>query len=122
MKEIEKDIWLNIVITHPETIYGQKIDPKEEAETIANNKFHVSLFREEDSKIFHRLLDAFYKYFQLFHGSMRELWTKYNPNFEPILADFTKNFEYHFFAKEFERNFFWNLEFSGLFYCPIEKK
>ena len=39
MKEIEKDIWLNIVVTHPETIYGQKIDPKEEAETIANNKF-----------------------------------------------------------------------------------
>ena len=53
---------------------------------------------------------------------MRELWDKYNPNFEPILADFTKNFEYHFFAREFERNFFWNLEFSGLFYCPIEKK
>jgi hypothetical protein len=39
MKEVEKDIWLNIVVTHPETIYGTRPDPKEEAETIANNKF-----------------------------------------------------------------------------------
>lgn len=63
MKEIEKDIWLNIVVTHPETIYGPRIDAKEEAETIANAKFNVSLFREEDSKIFYRLLDVYYKYF-----------------------------------------------------------
>ena len=63
LKQIEKDLWLNMVITHPDTLYGGKQDPKEEAETIANNKFQVSLFREEDSKIFHKLLDAFYKYF-----------------------------------------------------------
>ena len=122
MKEIEKDIWLNIVVTHPDTIYGPKIDAKEEAETIANNKFHVSLFREEDSKIFYRLLDAFYKYFSLFHGTFRDLYNAHPAAFDSILDDFTKNFEYHFFAKEYERNFFWNLELQGLFYCPIEKK
>ncbi len=63
MKQIEKDIWLNIVVTHPETIYGTRVGAKEEAETIANNKFQASLFREEDSKIFHKLLDVYYKYF-----------------------------------------------------------
>ena len=122
MKEVEKDIWLNIVVTHPETLYGQRPDPKEEAETIANNKFHVSLFREEDSKIFYRLLDTFHNYFILFHGPMRELWNKAEEQFDNILEDFTKNFDHHFFTKEFERNFFWNIEFQGLFYCPIEKK
>lgn len=39
MKQVETNIWLNIVITHPETLYGPRQDPKEEAETIANNKF-----------------------------------------------------------------------------------
>ena len=39
MKEVEPNIWLNIVVTHPETLYGPRATPKEEAETIANNKF-----------------------------------------------------------------------------------
>lgn len=111
MKQVETNIWLNIVITHPETLYGPRQDPKEEAETIANNKFQVSLFREEDSKIFHKLLDIFHNYFRLFHGNMRDLWTRNQRNFESILEDFTKNFEYHYFSKEFERNFFWNVCF-----------
>jgi len=38
------------------------------------------------------------------------------------LEDFTKSFEGYFFSKEFEKNFFWNIQFQGLFYCPIEKK
>ena len=122
MKEVEPSLWLNMVITHPENLYGQRATPdsKEEAETIANNKFHTSLFREEDSRIFHRLLDAYLQYFQLFHGSIRELFEK--GNIDAIAEDFTKTFEYHFFSREFERNFFWNLEFQGLFYCPIDKK
>jgi hypothetical protein len=123
-KEVEPSLWLNLVLTHPDTLYGQRASPdsKEEAETIANNKFHAAPFREEDSRIFHRLLDAYHRYFTLFHGNIRNLWDKNPYTFNSILEDFTKNFEYHFFAREYERNFFWNLEFQGLFYCPIEKK
>lgn len=76
MKQIEPDLWLNMVLTHPDTLYCGKQDAKEEAETIANTKFQVSLFREEDAKIFHKLLDVYYKYFTLFHGNMRDLWLK----------------------------------------------
>ena len=123
-KEVEPSLWLNMVLTHPENLYGQRAAPdsKEESETIANNKFHAAPFREEDSKIFHRLLDAYHRYFTLFHGEIRQLYARHPFTFEQIIADFTKNFEYHFFAREFERNFFWNLEFQGLFYCPIDKK
>lgn len=125
LKEIEPNVWLNIVLTHPDSLYGLRAAPetKEESETIANAKFHTSLFREEDAKIFHKLLDAFHRYFQLFHGPIRALFTASPPAiFEQICDDFTKNFEFHFFSREFERNFFWNLEFQGLFYCPIDKK
>jgi len=110
-KEIEPSLWLNMVITHPETLYGQRAAPdsKEEAETIANNKFHTSLFREEDARIFHRLLDAWHQYFMLFHGKVRDALGK--EGFAEVVEDFTQTFEYHFFSREFERNFFWNLEF-----------
>lgn len=81
MKEIEKDLWMSIVVTHPESLYNMKVDAKEEAETIANNKFHTSLFREEDSKIFHKLIDIFYRYFQLFHGNMRALIARHPDSF-----------------------------------------
>lgn len=122
MKQVETNIWLNIVITHPETLYGVRPSQKEESETIANNKFRVSMFREEDSKIFYKLLDVYYRNFCLFHGLIKDLYQKYEDTFEQVLDDFTKNFEYHFFTREFEKNFFWNLSLQGLFYCPIEKK
>lgn len=113
MKQVEPNLWLNLILTHPETLYGQRAPPdsKEESETIANTRFHNSLFREEDSRIFHRILDAFHRYFCLFNGSIRTLWEKQPYTFDKIVEDFTKNFEFHFFAREFERNFFWNLEF-----------
>ena len=38
------------------------------------------------------------------------------------MEDFTLTFDSYFFSKEYEKNFFWNIEFQGLFYCPIEKK
>jgi hypothetical protein len=102
-----------MVIMHPEGLYGQRAPPdsKEEAETIANSKFHTSLFREEDSKIFHKLLDVYHKYFMLFHGNMKPLFETQPYQFESILDDFTRNFEFHFFSREFEKNFFWNVEF-----------
>lgn len=113
IKEVEPSVWLNMVLTHPESLYGQRAAPdsKEESETIANSKFHTSLFREEDARIFHHLLDAYHKYFMLFHGSIKVLWEKQPYVFDKILEDFTRNFEFHFFSREFERNFFWNLEF-----------
>ena len=122
MKEMEKDIWLNIVIQHPESLYNIKVDPVQESETIANTRFQTSMFREEDSKIFYQLLDAYYKYFYLFHGSFRALFEGHEQNFASILEDFTKSFDTYFFTKEYEKNFFWNLSFQGFFYCPIEKK
>jgi hypothetical protein len=39
MKEVEKNIWLNIIVQHPETLYNIKVDAVSEAETIANAKF-----------------------------------------------------------------------------------
>ena len=39
MKEIEKNIWLNIVVQHPEQLYNIKVDAVQESETIANAKF-----------------------------------------------------------------------------------
>jgi hypothetical protein len=58
----------------------------------------------------------------LFNGSVKELFEKHPETFENIVEDFTKNFDSYFFKAEFERNFFWNLSFQGLFYCPIERK
>ena len=39
IKQVEPDIWLNLVISHPDTIYGERLAADVEAETIANNKF-----------------------------------------------------------------------------------
>ena len=44
VKQVEPDIWLNVVIQHPDTIYGERLSADVEAETIANNKFQTSLF------------------------------------------------------------------------------
>jgi len=38
-KQVESDIWLNIVVQHPDSIYGERQSADMEAETIANNKF-----------------------------------------------------------------------------------
>jgi hypothetical protein len=38
-KQVEPDIWLNIVLQHPENIYGERKTAEEDAETIANTKF-----------------------------------------------------------------------------------
>lgn len=51
------------------------------------------MFREEDSKIFYKLLDTFYKFFYLFHGQIIDLFDKYPDTFASILEDFTKNFD-----------------------------
>ena len=70
IKQVEPNIWLNMVIKHPDTIYGERQSNEVEAETIANNKFHTSLFQEEDSKIFTRVLAQYHQYLCLFHGSI----------------------------------------------------
>lgn len=69
------------------------------------------MFREEDSRIFYKLLDAYYKFLYLFHGPIGELYEKYPDTFENIVEDFTKTFDNYFFKGEYERNFFWNLSF-----------
>ena len=73
-----------MVLTNPDNLYVQRAAPDstEESETIANNKFHAAPFREEDSKIFHRLLDAYHRYFTLFHGPIRILSEKHPFTFE----------------------------------------
>lgn len=112
MKEIEKNIWLNIVVQHPEQLYNLKSDAVSEAETIANAKFQTSIFREEDSKIFLKVIDTYYKYFYLFHGEMRPFFDSISlENFQIIIEDFTKSFDSYFFTREYEKNFFWNLSF-----------
>ena len=58
LSQVEKDIWLNIVIQHPDGLYGSDIKDEESAdgETIANSKFKYSQFREEDSQIMHSVV------------------------------------------------------------------
>jgi hypothetical protein len=74
VKQVEPDLWLNVVITHPETVYGAKKTSEEEAETIANSKFQSTLFQEEDSKLFKKVLEAYHMYFCMFHGSIARMY------------------------------------------------
>jgi len=79
IKQVEKDIWLNFVLTYPDNIFGPKKTVEEEQETIANQQVSTqqSLFQEEDTRIFLKLIDAFHNYFCLFHGSMQKLLDEY---------------------------------------------
>lgn len=60
VSQVEPNIWLNIVITHPDSLYGvdNRTDDNGEpnGETIANSKFQYSTFREEDSRIMYQVL------------------------------------------------------------------
>lgn len=67
MKQVEPDLWLNIVIQHPDTLYGTSAAAKdeideEEGETIASQPLQYSVFREEDSSILLNVLDVFYSF------------------------------------------------------------
>lgn len=62
MKQVEKNLWLNMVVEHPDTLYGKGESESQAAsdidgETIANAKFTYSQFTEQDSKIFYLLLE-----------------------------------------------------------------
>jgi len=77
MKQVEKNMWLNMVVEHPDTLYGKGESDQQTAsdvdgETIANAKFTYSQFTEQDSRIFYLLLEQFYSYLRLFHGSLIE--------------------------------------------------
>lgn len=88
------------------------------------------MFQEEDTRIFLKLIDAYHKYFCLFHGSITRLFDEHEKKdpvngpavFEQILIDFTQNFNKYFFVREYSRNLMWNLCFPGFFYCPIDRK
>lgn len=89
MKEVEPSLWLNMVILHPEALYGApfseqgKAEGEEQAdggsrvsiddgETIANKRFSYSLFSEDDSQIFYMVLEQYYAYYRLMHGALAE--------------------------------------------------
>jgi len=131
---VEPSCWLNIVIQHPESLYGadpaRQGTPEDEesvdGETIANAKFQLSTFREEDSKILHLVVEQFYSYLQMFHGNVQEVVKKHRDDdtlsvFRDQMTDFTSNFIKYFFNQEYSPNYFWNLCFQGFFYCPIDK-
>jgi hypothetical protein len=47
MKQVEKNLWLNLVIEHPDTLYGKGASESQlasdiDGETIANAKFTYS--------------------------------------------------------------------------------
>lgn len=112
LKEMEPDIWLSMVILHPDKLYAyQNTAEASKEETIANSEFQVSHFREEDSRVFHKLLDVYYNLFYLFHGKVQGLWESHNEQFAHILDDFTKSFDTYFFVADFRRNLMWNLNF-----------
>ena len=64
----------------------------------------------------------------MFHGSFTGLLAEFadkengSITFQGILTDFTANFNKYFFVKEYQKNLFWNLCFTGFFYCPIDRK
>jgi hypothetical protein len=54
MKQVEPNLWLNLVVEHPETLYGKQDTDSQapndaDGETIANSKFTYSQFTEQDS-------------------------------------------------------------------------
>jgi hypothetical protein len=123
IKEMEPDIWLSMVIIHPDKLYSyQSAAEACRDETIANQEFQISHFREEDSRVFHKLLDVWYNLFYLFHGEIGPLFESNRPVFSHICDDFTANFDSYFFIADFRRNLIWNLNFQGFFYSPIEQK
>ena len=129
LKQVEPSIWLNIVIQHPEGLYGADVKDEDtiEGETIANSKFQHSMFREEDSKILKQVVEQYYSYLLLFHGKIKNCIEKHTQKqtmhlWRDQLTDFTRNFQKYFFNKDYINNFFWNLCFQGIFYCPIDKK
>lgn len=82
---MEKDLWLNVVITHPEDLYGSnkgQADKDENAlaggETIANADFQYSAFKEEDGKIFCKVINSFVNYWSLFHGPIAQCLEKHS--------------------------------------------
>lgn len=120
MKQVEPDMWLNIVIKHPGNLYGA--DHQDSGETIANAKFQNAFFKEEDSKIFYKLLDMYYNLFTLYHHSFRKLHEKCqiscldgkgDERFASIMEEFTNNFVEFFFEEDFVKNTFWNVSFQG---------
>ena len=128
LKQVEPSIWLNIVIQHPDTLYGaQRGEDAIEGETIANTKFQHSSFREEDSRILHQVVDAYYTQLHLFHGPIKDCIQRHVGQqtmhlWRDQMTDFTRNFQKYFFTKDYISNFFWSLSFQGIFYCPIDKK
>lgn len=131
MKQVEKNLWLNMVVEHPDTLYGKGETDSQtsdvDGETIANIKFSYSQFTEQDSRIFFLLLEQYYNYMKLFHGSLTDLvatHTKANTLgvMSEQLTDYTRNFAKYFFTEEYCTNFFWNVCFQGFFYCPIDKR
>ena len=121
MKQVEKNLWLNMVIQHPDTLYGKGETDQQAAsdidgETIANAKFTYSQFTEQDSRIFYLLLEQYYNYLRLFHGTLEsqvEQHTKAGTMtlFGEQLSDFTRQFSKYFFTEEYCTNFFWNVCF-----------
>ena len=61
IKQVEPSLWLNMVIEHPEALYGKNQVSQAasdiDGETIANAKFTYSQFTEQDSKVFYLLLE-----------------------------------------------------------------
>ena len=71
-------MWLNMVIQHPEALYGKgeseaQTASDQDGETIANAKFTYSQFTEQDSRIFYLLLEQYYAYLKMFHGTLTDL-------------------------------------------------
>ena len=132
MKQVEPNLWLNMVVQHPEALYGKgeseaQTASDQDGETIANAKFTYSQFTEQDSRIFYLLLEQYYAYLKMFHGTLKDLVAEHTTAdslglMGEQLSDFTMSFQKYFFTEEYCDNFFWNVCFQGFFYCPIDKR
>jgi hypothetical protein len=96
--ECEPDIWLNLVIQHPESSGFVKVQD----------------FMLSDSML-RRLCTNFHRDFFLFHGALSSYhYPEDFPRLQCVLADYI-----NVFCLEFERA----LElFEGLHYCPLDRK
>lgn len=98
IKEIEKDMFLCLVMSH-ENLYSDNCEEHTDV-SISNYSQEASMFREEDTSIVKQTLELYYDLYRLFHPPMTEMYQKDLGMFRNLMTEFTTNFDRHFFHTE----------------------
>jgi hypothetical protein len=111
IKEIEKDMFLCLILTH-ENLYTDNAG-EHLTQTISGFTSTRSLFREEDTHILIDTLYLYYDLFSLFHLSFRKVFEKSKELLIEVMSEFTQNFDRYFFVTDCGRNYFNNAVYRG---------